>query len=146
MSATLELARPQPEAFTQIQFPRELSKCLLAYQPGAHPAQLTFFSFRKVFIQHRGDDEVNDTVTKKLEPLVIAGTRAAVGQRIFQIVRLVKPVRQIGQTRRVHQQTIEIPPSEYDTRLRLNNGRRKNGVYTQYMSILNRYSTTYRVT
>src|SRR5438046_9108120 len=66
-----ELAGPELQGFTEAQREGHLGERLAAHQPGAQAAQVPFGCLREGRIQMMRDDEIEDGVAEKLEPLVV---------------------------------------------------------------------------
>ena len=78
------------EVLTQFQLTRYLSKCHIIYE---RCAQATEVAFRRIWMGAENDFrdyEIKNSVTEKLEPLVVVAGHTAMRQREFEQPRIGK--------------------------------------------------------
>lgn len=80
-TATLELARAKSQLIAKFQISRHASQRWFAHQARTQPRELTFVCLRETFVQHLGDEQVDQRVAEELQAFVVARADTAVAQR-----------------------------------------------------------------
>lgn len=83
VASCLELARPELQAFAQLQSPRDIRQSAFADEVSAHARQAPLVKLRKTLVQQFRDDQADHGITEELQALVVRTARTAVRQRLF---------------------------------------------------------------
>ena len=80
-AAAAGFAIGQAHDFGQPECKRQAVQAVFAHEVGTHARQVAFVAARESVIEQARDGQAQHRVTQELEPLVVVGAMAAVGQR-----------------------------------------------------------------
>ncbi|MDT4864545.1 hypothetical protein FQZ97_993090 [compost metagenome] len=86
------LAVPEAQSRHQTETRRDLEQGVLLDQIRPHTGEIAFWQLAELLEQQARDGQIEHRVTEELQPFVVVGREAAVGQRALQQVRVGKVV------------------------------------------------------